>query len=515
MILPPAKTGKTAATPYAKETVQRLPLAEAFYTVWAHIAPEEVLDALFDQKRGRCYEDTLTFAEVVLVLADAVTRHHGSGNRAIIKAIERQQLSVKARAVYGKLSRLPLPLAEALLCGLTARLRCLFPAGLFRSDIPQSLKGLNLVVLDGKKIKRAAKRLLAARGLPGTLFGGKILVAYSPADGLAVAMAADPDGEANDIRLMPQVMPLAREAVPGVRLWIADRQFCDLDQPGRFTERGDHFLVRFSLRVSFEADGQRPELRGLNSKGQVVVQEWGWMGTQADPRRRYVRRITLERPGQETVILVTDLLDEEVYPVEDLLLAYLIRWQIENVFQQITEVFELRQLIGTTPRATVFQASLCLVIYNILQVLRGYAALTAAHPAASDLKPTGEATAAAEAKATTAARPGEAKTAAKVTKVDELSSEKIFADLHEELTGLHRVLKVEELLPCLPRALTADQVRQKLTELMRRAWTPSWKKAKNKNPRQAKPNAKQSGAHTSVHKILLQAREQRLQPQRT
>jgi hypothetical protein len=32
MILPPDKREKSAATPYALETVQRLPLAEAFYT---------------------------------------------------------------------------------------------------------------------------------------------------------------------------------------------------------------------------------------------------------------------------------------------------------------------------------------------------------------------------------------------------------------------------------------------------------------------------------------------------
>jgi Transposase DDE domain len=507
MILPPDKREKNAATPYALETVQRLPLAEAFYTVWAHIAPDDVLDALFDDHRGRCYEDTLSFAEVVFILADAVTRHHGSGNRAITKAIERQQLSVKARAVYGKLSRLPLPLAEALLSGLTARLRCLFPTGLFRNDIPHSLKGFNLVVLDGKKIKRVAKRLLVARGLPGTLFGGKVLVAYSPADGLAVALAADPDGEANDIRLMPRVMPLAREAVPGCRLWIADRQFCDLDQPGRFTEQGDHFLVRFNLRVSFEPDEQRPALRGLNAKGQVVVQEWGWMGAVGDPRRRYVRRVTLERPGEETVILVTDLLDEVAHPVGDLLLAYLIRWQIENVFQEITEVFELRQLIGCTPRATVFQASLCLVIYNVLQVLRGYAALAAADTTASEPMPAGKAKAAGEPEPTSAAKPADEAKPASAAKMEDLSSEKIFADLHEELTGLHRVLKVEELLPCLPASLTAQQARQRLGQLMRRAWSSLWKKAKNNKPRPAKPEAKQLGAHTSVHKLLLQPQQ--------
>ena len=220
------------------------------------------------------------------------------------------------------------------------------------------------------------------------------------------------------------------------------------------------------------------------------------MGAQEDPRRRYVRRITLERPGEEAVILVTDLLDEAAYPVDDLLLAYLIRWQIENVFQEITEVFELRRLIGSTPQATVFQASLCLVIYNALQVLRGYAAQAGPTTPADEPMPAGQ-----------------AKAVASAAKVEGLSSEKIFADLHEELTGLHRVLSVAELLPCLPVSLTAPQARQRLGQLLRRAWSPLWKKAKNKKPRPAKPQAKQLGAHTSVHKLLLQPQDPRTSPQ--
>jgi IS4 transposase len=53
------------------------------------------------------------------------------------------------------------------------------------------------------------------------------------------------------------------------------------------------------------------------------------------------------------VIVVTDLLDEVAYPAGDLRAVYLMRWQIENVFQEITGVFELRHLIGRAPQATV------------------------------------------------------------------------------------------------------------------------------------------------------------------
>ena len=464
--------------PFAWEVLQRLPLAEAFYTLWAYLAPDAVLEHLFQEHRGHCYHDQLAFAELVTVLAEAVTRYRGSGLPAIEQALEHQRLSTQARAVYGKLARLPLPLAEAFLAGLTARLRPLFPAGLYRSALPQSLAGLTVVVLDGKKIKRAAKRLLAVRGRPGKVFGGKLLVAYLPADGLAVAVAADPDGEANDIRLVPRLLPLARAADAGPRLWVADRQFGDLDQPSRFAAGGDHFLLRLHQGVTFAADPARPAAGGVDGAGRPFTQAWGWLGAARDPRRRYVRRIALERPGAEAVLLVTDLLDEPAYPAADLLATYLLRWQIETVFQQITEVFALRHLIGCTPQATVFQASLCLVIYNALQLIRGYVAAGRPEP----LRP------------------------------EALSLEKIFADLHEEVVSVHRVLDTEELLRCLPGPATAEQVTERLRALLGRAWSRRWRKAADKKPRLRKPKAKQSGAHTSVHKILQQAKQQQTKP---
>ena len=76
--------------------------------------------------------------------------------------------------------------------------------------LPASLSGMEVVVLDGKQIKKVAKRLLPVRGRPGTVIGGKVLVAYLPRKGLAVTMAAERDGEANDIRLMPDVIPRTR-----------------------------------------------------------------------------------------------------------------------------------------------------------------------------------------------------------------------------------------------------------------------------------------------------------------
>lgn len=44
-------------------------------------------------------------------------------------------------------------------------------------------------------------------------------------------------------------------------------------------------------------------------------------------------------------------------------------------FQQITEVFHLNRLMATTPQGTLFQLSFCLLLYNMIQVVRGYVAV--------------------------------------------------------------------------------------------------------------------------------------------
>jgi hypothetical protein len=460
--------------PFAREVLDRLPLAEASLLLWAHVLRPDFLAHVYDRHRGRSFEDLLSFPLFVNLIADALIRHHGSGRRSFVRARERDALPTTIRAVYGKLARVPLSLSLGFLEEVTASLQGLLPEGATTWAMPASLDGMTAVILDGKKIKRAAKRLEPLRSTPGRVFGGKLLVAYLPRRGIAVAMAADPDGEANDIRLVPQVLPRARARIAGPRLWVADRQFCDLDQPRRFTEQGDHFLIRFSLKMSFHPDPTRPNVTTNDRRGRTVVERDGWIGVASEPRRRRVRRIALSRPGEEDVILITDLVDAATYPAEDLLEVYLARWGIERVFQQITEVFDLKHLIGSTPQATVFQASFCLVLYNLIQVVRALIASTRPEP----------------------------------TAVDSLSSEQIFADMRDELIALNKVVAPAEVAARFPRPISSAEVAGRLRRLLGGVWSPLWIKAVNKKPRPSKKKTKSSGAHTSVHKVLQAHREE-------
>ena len=214
---------------------------------------------------------------------------------------------------------------------------------------------------------------------------------------------------------------------------MADRQFCDLDQPTLLTEQGDHFLIRRSLRTKFHADPHGPAQTTLDAQGRTVIDQWGWIGAEREKRRRYVRHIHLIRPGEEDVMLVTDLLDDQQYAAVDLLEVYLTRWGIEGVYQQITEVFELRRLIGSTPEGSIFQAAFCLVLYNLLQVIRAYVAASQV-----DMP------------------------------VELVSVEQIFLDVQKQLTALTELFPSRMIADWFAEELSCAELITRLTILLRR-----------------------------------------------
>jgi hypothetical protein len=468
-------TAESPLDDYARETLQRLPLADATLSLWAYVLQPTFLAQVFAQYRGRSFEDTLTFARFVDLLGDALLEYEGSGRQSFTRAQEQGTLATSSEAVYGKLRRVPLSLSEGFFTEGTARLRELLPPQHLATALPASVAALTVIVGDGKTLKRVAKRLLPARGAAGKVYGGKLLVAFLPSQGVAVAMAADPDGERNECRLVPQVVEQPRQVVSGPRLWVLARQFCDLMQTARGSEGGDHFLIRYHKKVQFCPDPPQPAAVTQDAQGRRVSEEWGWLGAETNARRRVVRRLTLTRPGDEAVILVTDLLDAVRYPAVDLLTVYLGRWGIERVFQQITEVFALRRLSGSTPQATVFQAAFCLLLYNMVQVLRSYIATAQPQPCLAE----------------------------------EVSAEQLFYDVQRELTAVSVLVPPPMVVAAYTEERSQEELCRYLHALLDSLWTPRWRKAVNTKPRPKVAKAKQSGAHTSMHRLLQAARQQR------
>ena len=448
---------------------RRMPLAEAVLTLWRFAVGPEWLSDLFERKRARCYEKVLSFTMFVQLIHDALLVHDGSGRAAFERARERGELPVSPEAVFGKLRRVPILLSEAFLAESTDRLRAVFPDKALKT-VPKALQEFRVLVLDGKAIKGVAKRLKLLRGRSGGVLGGRTLVGIDYHRGLAVAMRADADGDANDVKFVPELLPELRSRYQGPRLFVADRQFADLVQTAHFARDEDHFLVRYNKKLKFYADSSRPSRNGVDASGREFTEDWGWIGGPKDKRRREVRRITVKRPGEDDIVLITDLLDGKKYPATDLLTLYAERWTIERVFQQVTEVFHLNVLIGGSPQATVFQFAFCMLLYNTIQVVRATVA------------------------------------AIEACEVETISTEKLFEDVVRELTACTVVLDVEQMVQRVDRPWTAKEVKSRLKQLLRGVWSDRWLKAKSYK-RRPHPVVPRLGVHVSVHRILLEAKQ--------
>lgn len=450
------------------EVLARMPLAESVLTLWCWVADDAYLNQIFDRHRGRCYEKILSFSLMVRLIRDALLEHEGSARKSFEHAAQREELETSYNAAYGKLGRLPIPVSMGFLSGCAARLMEVFPQSEMACvPVPDSLTKFRPIVFDGKAIKNVAKRLLPLRGTAGGLLGGRTLAAMDLRTGLVLAMHGHPDGDANDTRFVGDLVPTVRGLVDGPRLWIVDSGFCDLTQTAHFTaEPGDEFIVRYHPKVRFDRDSERPVREGRDRQNRLYYEDWGWLGAPGNPKRRYVRRITLKRPGEKDVILVTSLCDGEAFPARDLLEIYLKRWGIEQIFQQVTEVFGLSALIASTPEGTIFQFALCLLLYNMIQVIRGVVATGVQRPR------------------------------------DEISTENLFDDVQRELIAWNVVIEHDDTLRYFEGEWTTLRVKVRLSELLEGLWYDRWRKAPPKKKKPPHPDRAKKRTHGSVFRIV-------------
>ena len=181
-----------------------------------------------------------------------------------------------------------------------------------------------------------------------------------------------------------------------------------------------------------------------------------------------MRRIPLRRDGKEDLILMTDLDDPTTYPADDLLEIYLQRWGIESMFQQVGEVFQLGRLIGTTPRATIFQSALCFLLFNRIQVIRAYVAVGRDAPANS------------------------------------VSTENRFCDVRRQLIAWTEMLQPQQTVELTSAPSTAAQVRRRLQKLLQRQWSERWIKSPSNTHKKRRQHrtAYPRGGHSSSYRIL-------------
>ena len=452
------------------DVLSRLPLMEAFWRLWQEVFPEEYLNELYDQHRGRCYQKEFSFAELVSLVHDAMGQHEGRAKATL----DRHELPASIQAFYGKLRRMPVVVSQTLVSEGSQRLAGWLPAET-HAPVPACFQEHPLLIFDGKILKNAAKRLKQTRAQAGAALGGKALGVLDYQTGLILGMEPHQDAYHGEQLLVQPLLDQLRPQIAGQRIWVMDQHFGNLCNFARCTQHGDHVIVRQHTNTVFTADSSRPARSGVDEQGRTYDDEVGML-TSSRQGAQPARHITVKRPGDDDLVLLTSLLDQDAYPATAILAVYGFRWSIEEVYQKVVELFHLQRLIGSHPLAMIFQASLCLTLYNVMTVLRCLLAQTQKRQTA------------------------------------EISMYQVNYDLHRQLTTSHTLMTPQDILAEMkqrqPLGQNQNQRQKHILSLLEQAWHPRWIKAPNKKTHLPKPRHKNGQAgHFSIDRVLRKSRD--------
>jgi hypothetical protein len=234
------------------------------------------------------------------------------------------------------------------------------------------LPGYEVRIIDGNHIAGTEHRLKVLRTEAAGALPGQAIAVLDPQRELVVDVFPEQDAHAQERSLFPLVL----ETVTARQLWIADRNFCTKDFLTGVSQREASFVIREHLGLKWTAITPRVEV-GQNESGTIFEQQ-----VRLDSGI-CVRRVTIQlkqptRDGDLQVTVLTNLPDTEVSAslVAEL---YLQRWQIEQMFQVITDTFNCELQTLGYPKAALFVFCMALMAFNILSTVK--AALKDVHGA--------------------------------------------------------------------------------------------------------------------------------------
>lgn len=349
--------------------VEQTPLTVMVRAIMERIFAPELLDELFEETAEQQYQRTLLFSTVVGLMSLVVCGMYPSVSAAY-KGFEKV-IGVSKVALYGKLNGLEPNLSQALVRYSSEQL------GAIHQEFPAAttvlLAGYEVRILDGNHIGGTEHRLQVLREEAAGALPGQTLNVLDPQRSLVVDMFPCEDGHAQERSLLPEVLAQVKPK----QVWIADRNFCTSDFLNQIAQRQAAFIIREHQQLAWTAVTPLQAV-GQNDSGAVFEQQIQ-LSSGLQIRRVVIRLAQPTRHGDLEVAVLTNLpiVDADALIVTDL---YLKRWQIETMFQTITDTFHCELNTLGYPRAALFVFCIALVAFNILSIVK--AALKQAHGAA-------------------------------------------------------------------------------------------------------------------------------------
>jgi hypothetical protein len=419
---------------------------------------DERLDQVFEEQRGRQYEDTIKFSVIARSMAEIALGTVENRNQAYRKFQE--ELQASKEAYYGKVNRTEPGVSEGVVAYSAQRADELMTHLSFRRR--EAVAGYRCFSLDGNHLQQTEKRLPETRGLCAAPLPGTIVARFDHQTQLFDCAYLLEDAHAQESSVLNRALADLRPR----DLIIADRHFCIVAFLLKLAAQGSCFLIRQHGRLQGKLLGKRRYV-GQTATGVVYEQS---LKIVAGDQTLVVRRITVclnepTRDGERELHLLSNV------PVEDadgceLADLYRQRWEIENAFYLLTMTLTCEMPSNCHPRCALLLFCMALAAYNCRQVL--LAALFAEHDPAA---------------------------------VEEMSQYQLALDIIRPLEGMLTAIdecEWRELVPCTTRARAAF-----LRRVSRHVAVASYRKSIRGPKRPPRPRQRcRAGTHVSTARLL-------------
>ena len=339
--------------------VEQTPLTVMVRAIMERIFATEQLEQLFEDTAERQYTRELLFSTVVGIMSLVVCGIYPSVGAAY-KAFEKV-VGVSKVSLYAKINGLEPKLSQAVVRYSSAQLSSVVAEFTQASQI--ILPGYEVRIIDGNHIGGTEHRLKVLRPETAGALPGQAIAVLDPQREMVVDVFPEEDAHAQERSLLPLVL----ETVTAGQLWIADRNFCTKDFLSGISNRGSSFIIREHKGLKWTQITPRVEV-GQNESGTIFEQQ-----VRLDSGI-CVRRVTIQlkqptRHGDLQVSVLTNLPETEVTALMVASL-YLERWQVERMFQVITDTFNCELQTLGYPKAALFVFCMALMAFNILSTVK-------------------------------------------------------------------------------------------------------------------------------------------------
>ena len=350
--------------------IEASPITVMVRGIMERIFAPTALNELFETHAVKQYTRELLFSNVVSLMSYVVSGIYPSVSAAY-KGLE-QDLGVSRPALYGKLNGMELGVSQELVRYSASHLQSLIAE--LKVNQTQLLEGYEVKIADGNHLSGTEHRLKVLRNNLSKALPGKSIAVLDPQKMLVTDIFLNQDGHAQERVMLPSIL----ETIQAQQVWIADRNFCTRQFLSGIAQKSSYFIIRQHKSLPFEEISPLEKI-GASETGEVFEQQV--QITDSNGLTLQLRRVVIElhqptRHGDRQVALLTHL-PRSVADAETITKLYLRRWNIEGMFQVITDTFNCELNTLGYPQAALFVFCVAIVAFNILSTVK--AALKSVH----------------------------------------------------------------------------------------------------------------------------------------